>query len=227
MPLAVVIVAAGVGSRVGAEVNKVLLPLGLGTVLGASVQAALAARDLRRLVLVVRPGEESAVSDAVGPLLGDHEAWLVPGGETRHDSEWQALSALASDIDAGEIDVVAIHDAARPLAAPDLFDSVVAAAREYGGAIPTVPLSGVLRRDLSRVDRDLVGVQTPQAFRAGALLAAYRRAAEDGFRGTDTASCLERYADRGDGVAIAAVPSASTNLKITFPEDVEAAARLR
>ena len=110
-----------------------------------------------------------------------------------------------------------------------LFEATLAAAREHGGAIPSAPLAGVVTRALQPVDRDLVGVQTPQAFRAGPLLAAYRRAAEDGFRGSDTASCLERYASvaGASGMRIAAVPSTATNLKITFPEDVEVAARLR
>ena len=69
---------------------------------------------------------------------------------------------------------------------------------------------------------DLVGVQTPQAFQAKALLAAYRAAEGDGFRGTDTAACLERYAD----VRIRGVPAPATNLKITFPEDVAVAERI-
>ena len=59
-------------------------------------------------------------------------------------------------------------------------------------------------------------MQTPQAFRARDLLAAYRQADADGFVGTDTAACLERYAD----VAIAGVPSTTANLKVTFPEDI-------
>ncbi len=68
----------------------------------------------------------------------------------------------------------------------------------------------------------LVAVQTPQAFRAGDLLAAYRQADADGFVGTDTAACLERYAD----VSIAGVPSTTANLKVTFPEDVALAEEL-
>ena len=67
-----------------------------------------------------------------------------------------------------------------------------------------------------------VAVQTPQAFRARPLLDAYRRAERDGFVGTDTASCVERYTD----LAIHCVPSPATNLKITFPEDVALAERL-
>jgi len=217
MSAAVVILAAGSGSRVGAGVNKVLLPLLDAPVLAWSVRDALALDDVRRVVLVVRPGEADAVGAAVSPYLGSAEVTLVDGGETRHASEWEALRLLAPAIEAGEIDVVALHDGARPLAGRQLFAATLAAAREHGGAIPVVPLAGILG-----ASGDLVGVQTPQAFRAPDLLAAYRAADRDGFQGTDTASVLERYA----GVPIAAVPSTPANLKITFPEDVDLAAAL-
>ncbi len=65
-------------------------------------------------------------------------------------------------------------------------------------------------------------MQTPQAFRAAVLLEAYRRADDDGFDGTDTAACLERYTQ----VEVVAVPGSARNLKITFPEDVALAERL-
>lgn len=223
MPAAVVILAAGSGSRVGADVNKVLLPLGDAPVLTWSVRAALAVADVARLVLVVRPGEEAAIADAVAPHLGDREVLVVAGGATRHASEWNALRALAPDIEAGEVDVVAIHDGARPLAGTTLFEQTIAAARARGGAIPVVPLTALVTADARAVAGELAGVQTPQAFRAAELLAAYRRAADEGFEGTDTAACLERYAD----LTVAAVPSSPLNLKITFPEDVELADRLR
>ena len=61
---------------------------------------------------------------------------LVVGGDSRHASEWQALQALAPAINAGEVDVVVIHDAARPLAGADLLGAVVASARRDGGALP-------------------------------------------------------------------------------------------
>jgi 2-C-methyl-D-erythritol 4-phosphate cytidylyltransferase len=215
-----VILAGGSGSRVGADTNKVLLPLGNTTVLGRSVRAALAVQDAVRLVLGVRAGDEDAVREAVAPLLGDREVRLVPGGATRHTSEWAAIQALAEDIESGQVDVVAVHDGARPLAGPALFEATIAAAREHGGAIPVVELPGLLGRDLRPVADHLIGVQTPQAFRAGPLLTAYRRADADGFTGTDTAACLERYA--ADEVRIAAVAGGPANLKLTFPEDLPA-----
>jgi 2-C-methyl-D-erythritol 4-phosphate cytidylyltransferase len=222
MSAAVVVLAAGSGSRVGAATNKVLLPLGDTTVLGHSVRTALAIADVTRLVIGVRAGEEDAVRRAVEPLLGSGGALMVTGGATRHVSEWRALEALAEDVEAGEVDVVAVHDGARPLAGPDLFARTFAAAREHGGAIPAVPLPGLLTTDLRTVPGGLVGVQTPQAFRAVPLLEAHRRAAADGFEGTDTAAVFARYA----GLPVAAVPSAATNLKVTFPEDVALAEAL-
>jgi 2-C-methyl-D-erythritol 4-phosphate cytidylyltransferase len=227
VPVAVVILAAGAGTRVGAAANKVLLPLGDASVLAWSVRDALALDDVRRVLVVVRPGERDGVSAALVAHLGDREVVLVDGGRTRHASEWNALRALAAEIVAGALDVVAIHDGARPLAGRALFEATIDAARAHGGAIPVVPLPGLLARDGGQLPEvselpELHGVQTPQAFRAPDLLAAYERADADGFDGTDTAACLARYTD----LPVAAVPGSPRNLKITFPEDLELAARL-
>ncbi len=220
--VAVVVVAAGAGVRLGAGVNKVLLSLDGVPVVAWSVRTALALPDVRRVVVVHRPDERDAIGDALAPYLGDGEVLLVPGGAARHDSEWHAFLVLADEIDAGTVALVAVHDAARPLADADLFERTFAAAREHGGAIPVVRIDDVVRRDGSPVAGDLAGVQTPQVFRATDLLAAYRGAERDGFTGTDTASCLEKYSD----VGIAAVPSTAANLKITFAADLAVAERL-
>jgi len=219
VPTAVVILAAGSGTRVGAGVNKVLLPLLDRPIVAWSLRTALAVPDVARVLLVVAPGEAAAVGDAVAPFLDSEvEVHVVEGGGTRHASEWNALQVLAADIGSGLVDVVAIHDAARPLAEVALFTAVVSAARSYGGALPAVPVVGVVGATGS-----LIGVQTPQAFRAPDLLSAYASADRDGFEGTDTASCLERYHPE---LRIAAVPSTPANFKVTFPEDVSLAAAL-
>jgi 2-C-methyl-D-erythritol 4-phosphate cytidylyltransferase len=223
---AVVILAGGSGTRVGAGVNKVLLPLGPLPVLVHSLRTALHVASVHRLVVVVRPEDREAVAAAVQPHLGEHDLWLVDGGAQRHDSEWQAIRALRADIEAGELDVVAIHDAARPLASAELFARTIAVAAEHGGAIPVVASAGLLPRRPGAPLRDVVAVQTPQAFRADALLAAYTAADADCFTGTDTASCLERYAAERVDLRICAVPSNATNLKVTFPEDVPLAEAL-
>lgn len=222
MSAAVVILAAGSGSRVGADRNKVLLPLGDAPVLAWSVRDAFAVPDVRRVLVVIRPGEWEDVAGALAPYLGAGEIGVVEGGATRHASEWAALQALRPEIESGRIDVVAIHDGARPLAGTRLFTAAVDAARATGGAIPVVGLPGLLSRDGSPLPAELDGVQTPQAFRAGPLLAAYTEAAAEGFVGTDTAATWTRYTD----LPVAAVPGSPLNLKITFPEDLALAESL-
>lgn len=229
---AVVVLAAGSGTRVGAEVdgvplNKVLLPLMDAPVLAWSVRDALAAGLGGPVLVVVRPGEEALVGEALAPHLGDAEVLLVAGGASRHASEASALAVLRPRIEAGEVDVVAIQDGARPLAGVDLLTAVVEAARTHGGALPGTPLGSVLHRGGGRVPERLVGVQTPQAFRARDLVAAYDAAATAGFEGTDTSACVERWGGVGGApVPVVVVPSAPGNLKVTFPEDVGTAERL-
>ncbi|MGN6250396.1 MAG: IspD/TarI family cytidylyltransferase [Marmoricola sp.] len=219
---AVVVLAGGSGRRVGAAANKVLLPLAGTPVLARSVRAVLDVAGVHRVVLVVRGEDREAVAEAVAPVLGSHDLWVVEGGAERHDSEWAALRVLATDIDGGAIDVVAIHDGARPLAPAALYRTVLDTAHRTGAAVPVVATGPLLRRDGTRLGARVGAVQTPQAFSAVPLLAAYRQAAIDGFRGTDTAACWERYA----GTPVTAVPGTAGNLKITWPEDVGLAGAL-
>ncbi len=225
MPAAVVVLAAGAGTRVGAEVNKVLLPLGDAAVLVHAVRAALDVPDVARLVVVARPGEEGDVAAVLQPWLGGRAVLLVTGGATRHASEAAALAVLRDDVADGTVDVVAIHDGARPLVPPALFTAVLEAAREHGGAVPGVPVTGlVTRADRSAVTGRTVAVQTPQAFRAAALVSSFDRARAEGFAATDTAGVLERYAD-GD-LRVVFVPGSPRNLKVTVAGDLVLAAAL-
>jgi 2-C-methyl-D-erythritol 4-phosphate cytidylyltransferase len=220
---AVVLVAAGAGSRVGAPTNKVLLPLHGVPVLAWSLRTVCSLEYVDQVVLVVRETDVEAVTELAERHLPEgREAVMVTGGATRHASEWRGLQALRSRIEAGSLDVVAIHDGARPLADAALFDATCRAALEHGGALPARPQPGLVTADGRRHVTGLVGVQTPQAFRAGPLLAAYERAEADGFSGTDTAGCVAAYTD----LEVRAVPAPATNLKVTFAEDLALAERL-
>ncbi len=232
MRAAVVVLAAGSGSRVGAEVNKVLLPLAGMPVVARSVSTARQVPGVTRVVLVVREGEQDDVREAVEQHLTDAgpEVSMVTGGRTRHRSEWAALAHLAPAIEAGEVDVVVMHDAARPLAGVALYQAVLEAAARVGGAIPVADLPDLVGADDHDLaaelptgsGRRLVGVQTPQAFGAAALLAAHRRAEADGFEATDTAGTLAAYTS----LTVAAVHSDEGNLKLTVPEDFRLAEAL-
>ena len=220
---AVLLLAAGSGTRVGAGTNKVLLGLRGTPILGRSLSSVLSLPYVERLVVVARRDDVDAVREVVEQALPeDRTAELVVGGETRHDSEWRGLAPLRAAIASGEVDVVVVHDVARPLADAALFDATVEAARQHGGAVPVRPQPGLVTADGALHVQGLVGVQTPQAFRAAPLLDAYERAAGDGFTGTDTASCFAAYTR----LPVHGVPAPATNLKVTFPEDVALAERL-
>ncbi len=216
--------AAGDGRRVGHDTNKVLLPLAGRRVFTWAVRWATTLPQVSHVVLVIRDGDQESVGAAIARELPDVDITVVTGGASRHESEWKALCALRPAIEAGETDVVVIHDAARPLASAELFGDVIGAAAAYGGALPVIEQPGLTPLDAgaaSVADR-IVAVQTPQAFLAAPLLAAYTAADAEGFVGTDTASCVERYTD----VPVHCVSGDARNIKITFPEDLFLAERL-
>jgi 2-C-methyl-D-erythritol 4-phosphate cytidylyltransferase len=221
---ALVVLAAGAGSRVGHDTNKVLLPLAGRRVFTWSIRWAHSLPEVVRVVLVIREGDRDLVVRSIARELPEVEVTVVLGGSTRHESEWKALQALAPDIESGDVDVVVIHDAARPLAGAQVFRDVIDAAAEHGGALPVrdQPALITMEHGVEPEERRTVAVQTPQAFRAGPLLRAYSAASTDAFVGTDTASCIERYTD----VAVHCVPGDARNIKITFPEDLLLAERL-
>ena len=224
MRAAVVLVAAGSGSRVGAATNKVLLPLHGVPVLAWSLRTACSLPYVDQVVVVVREADVDAVRDLAERYLPEGRE-VVPGDRGRHPPRLgvaRARGRCAAGSRPATLDVVAIHDGARPLADAALFDATCRAALEHGGALPARPQPGLVTRDGRRHVTGLVGVQTPQAFRAGPLLDAYVRARADGFTGTDTASCVAAYTDR----VVRGVPAPATNLKVTFAEDLALAERL-
>lgn len=215
--------AAGEGRRTGHHTNKVLLPLAGRRVFTWSLRWARLLPYVDRTLLVIREEDRDGVRATLDREVDGAPIDLVVGGDSRHSSEWQALQALEPAINAGEVDVVVIHDAARPLAGTRLFESVIAAAAEHGGAIPVRDQGNLVARNGEDPPGDrVVAVQTPQAFLAAPLLAAYRQAAADGFVGTDTASCMERYTD----LPVRCVDGDAGNVKITFPDDLFLAERL-
>ena len=228
---ALILLAAGNGQRSGHATNKVLLPLAGRRVFTWSLDWTAPVHEITHTVLVVRESDRTAAAAVLAKESPRRDITIVSGGNERHDSEWAGLVAVSRAIRAGEVDVVVIHDAARPLAGSELFRQVIAAAREHGGALPGRSVVGLLPRANPNGTRAHVGaagatptvaVQTPQAFRAEPLLDAYEAAAREGFIGSDTASCIERFAD----IEIAYLHGEAHNIKITFPEDLFVAERL-
>lgn len=224
MSVAVIVVAGGSGRRVGQEVNKVYLPIRRRATLTYSLETLQRAIVVDEIVLVVRDEDRASALEAATAVPVTKPLHTVTGGSSRQRSELAGLEAIAPSIESGGIDLVAIHDGARPFATNALLESVLARARAAGGAIPGLMIDGpVYRREGSRIEplpsTGLRRVQTPQAFRARPLLEAYRAAAAAGFEGIDTAETVERFSDLTT-VVVAGDPR---NIKLTFVEDFFAA----
>ncbi|WIX78631.1 IspD/TarI family cytidylyltransferase [Amycolatopsis carbonis] len=219
-----VVLASGAGTRVGAALNKVYLPMAGRRVVAWSLAAFAAVPEVGVLVLVIREQDAELADEVLAAHPGKVE--VVTGGATRQGSELNALRHLAPRIESGAVDAVLIHDAARPLATPALIGDVLAQTRQYGGAVPGLAADDVVSMAADgSVAAPLPGairVQTPQGFRAEPLLAAYEQAETEGFLGTDTASCMERFS----ALPVQWVPGGAENLKITYPHDLAVAERL-
>ena len=215
MKIAVVVLAAGSGLRFGNVTNKVWLPLGGRRIISRSLINATKSFANCRTVLVINPIDAFLANQVLGREAPQVHVELVNGGETRHESEYNALMHLAPSILGGSINMVLIHDGARPLATSMLFHAVAWTALRHGGALPAVAVDP-LEIDIT-TDDQIVRVQTPQAFRAKDLLSAYQQAHRDNFVGTDTAACMERYFPDIENIA---VTGEVQNVKITYPQDL-------
>lgn len=215
LKVAVIVLAAGSGSRFGHATNKVWLPLSGRRIISRSLMNAVKSFPKCRAVLVINPLDASLANQIINREAAGIKVELVHGGQTRHESEFNALMHLAPAIEAGDVNVVLIHDGARPLATSGLFLEVATKAHRHGGALPAITVDP-LEIDL-RLGERIMRVQTPQAFRAHELLEAYRRAKLDNFVGTDTSACMERYFPEMDNMA---VTGEVHNVKITYPQDL-------
>jgi len=216
--VASVVLAAGSGTRFGHDINKVWLPLNGRHIISRSLTNAAASFKDARVIVVINPDDEEFARKALEADAMPASIEIVYGGASRHESEYNALQHLKPAILAGEIDIVLIHDGARPLATPELFVAIAAGAAQHGGAIPTIALDP---REMDTVCKETVArVQTPQGFRAQPLLEAYEKSIKEGFIGTDTSACMEKYCPE---VTILAVPGDVFNFKITYPQDLTTA----
>lgn len=217
-----VVLGAGQGARMGAGRNKVLLTLRGAPILVHALAAFEQTPQVTETLLVAHPDEVEMCRGLVADFGLAKVAAVIPGGATRHQSEDRALAWLRPRIEAGEIALVLIHDGARPLITPGEIAALIAATEAAGGALlAAVPDEALLQLDGDgKVIRawpsdELALAQTPQAFDARRLLAAYDAARDGGFEGSDTAASFERA-----GGLVRVVFGASANLKITTPDDL-------
>ena len=212
-----VVVAAGRGVRMGAAVNKVLLPLCGEPVIRHAVRAFCEADEIDGVVVVVSADETEQMRAALCGL--EKVCAIVPGGSTRQESVKNGLDALPK-----EARIALVHDGARPLISRELIARCIRQTEDCGSAVVCTPVTDTVKVEkdgcvVRTLDRSqLRAVQTPQCFFAGELKAAYEAAARDGVSVTDDASVMEHA-----GHSVHLLESSEVNFKLTTPEDLRRA----
>lgn len=205
----VIVPAAGTGSRFGSGIPKQFQQLAGKPLIQHVIERFLIDANVLRVVVPVADVLLASVKNS-------ERVTFVAGGETRQQS---VINGLA---ESDEAELIAVHDAVRPLFSPAMFHSVIAAAREFGAALPVIPVADTIHlmtEDATvsqTLDRGmLAAAQTPQCFRADLLRDVLARAEREGITGTDEAGLAARF-----GHTVKAIPGDPRNLKITVPEDL-------
>jgi 2-C-methyl-D-erythritol 4-phosphate cytidylyltransferase len=216
MTTAVIVAAAGRGERLGPGLPKAMRLLAGEPLVVHAARSVAAAGDIAYVVVAAPPGEVASVRAELTRMFASDHLAVVSGGTTRQESVAAALKVLPDDVD-----VVLVHDAARPLTPPALFEAVARAV--YAGhdaVIPGIAMTDTIKQvDAAGVvvatpDRTtLRAIQTPQGFRRTVLARAHATARRGDV--TDDATLLERL-----GGPVHVVPGDPAAFKITGPLDL-------
>jgi 2-C-methyl-D-erythritol 4-phosphate cytidylyltransferase len=212
-----IIVAAGKSTRMGAQTDKLFLPVAGRPLVAHTWQRFDSAGCIAEIILVVREGRQEAFTELAAACGFRKPFRLVAGGPERQDSVWNGLENLSPGTD-----IVAIQDAARPCTTEALIEATIAAARQEGAAVAAQAVSDTIKlsedgRFIARhLDRSrLWAVQTPQTFRVEVIRRALARVREQKLVVTDDTAACDLI-----GQAVRLVCRAEPNPKITRPEDV-------
>lgn len=219
-----VVVAGGRGARAGLGRNKVFFTWKGRSVLSRCLDALERSGALDGAVLVLG-AEDFEQYDALCACEGASPLVkrVVAGGDCRRRSVRSGLAALPE-----EVEIVAVHDAARPFVSPEAVRETVQSARKWGSGVISTPVTDTIKRvgpdgAVETLDRSLLrAVQTPQTFDCAKLKAAHERAEAEGFDATDDAALFEHYYG---SVRLVTAPGAEANIKLTNPADFEKLSR--
>ena len=212
-----IIVAAGKGTRMGANIDKLFLELGGRPVVAHTWQRFNDATCIDEIILVVRDGLQSAFAELAAEFHFKKTFRFVIGGVQRQDSVWNGLNALSSTSE-----IVAIQDGARPVTSETLIKASISAAVDFGAAVAAQRVTDTIKeskngttisRHLERTE--LWSVQTPQTFRVEVIRRALAAVREKNLHVTDDTAACELI-----GQSVKIVESNSPNPKVTVPEDL-------
>jgi len=219
MRVSAIVVAAGSGARLGANVPKAFVKIGGITLLARTLLTIGSVASIDEIVVAVPTGMESEARAEAKVAEAEIPVKIVAGGAERQDSVRRALSFTSA-----AAELVVIHDAARPFATLAMFEACLEQAYRIGAAIVAIPLADTLKR----VDQEMIAAtvsriglwqaQTPQAFQRQLLIRAHEAAVRRKTAATDDADLVERI-----GAPVAIVSGSALNLKITTADDLSLA----
>jgi 2-C-methyl-D-erythritol 4-phosphate cytidylyltransferase len=209
--------AAGLGKRMGSDRNKLLLTLLGKPLLAWTLLAAEASQKIQWIGIMGQPQDFPAFEEILSSLTLTKPIHLIVGGDTRQASVFNGLKALPT-----EAKFVLIHDGARCLATPELFDRCAEAMQTCQGMIAAVPVKDTIKIvDRDRLIQDtpdrryLWAAQTPQGFDVALLKDCHQKGEQFGWEVTDDAALFEKCQ-----LPVQIVEGEETNLKITTPVDL-------
>jgi 2-C-methyl-D-erythritol 4-phosphate cytidylyltransferase len=212
-----IIAAAGAGLRMKSVARKQYLVLEGIPVLARSVRLFLDHPAFTEIIVVIPPGDDKVVRELLRPYFSLDRLKLVEGGATRQESVGNGLKAVSAGAK-----LVAVHDAARPLATSGLLALLLDSAAHWGAAIPVIQLRDTLKEvddagfvQATPAREKLRLVQTPQIFKRDLLEKAYQTFQDAGGKATDDAALVELL-----GEPVITVPGEQSNFKITSPLDL-------
>lgn len=213
-----IVLAAGKGTRMNRQINKVYLPLKDKPIIAHTLEAFYRVSLVHGIVIVISPGEEDLFRERILETYPPQKpVKIVPGGAKRQDSVYNGLKALSQDTG-----IVLIHDGARPLITTDIIHKSIKVAEKYGAAVVGVPVKDTIKKlkpDGSiekTIDRSLLWhAQTPQTFRYSLIMEAHSKARQEGYIATDDSALVEHL-----GRAIYMLQGDYNNIKITTPDDL-------
>ncbi|GAW91138.1 2-C-methyl-D-erythritol 4-phosphate cytidylyltransferase [Calderihabitans maritimus] len=212
-----IIVAAGKGTRMQAEVPKQYLLLKDKPILARTLQVFDSSPLVNNIILVVSPGDEDYCRrKIIEPYNFQKVSKVIPGGLERQESVYNGLHALPNDCT-----YVVVHDGVRPFLTLSLLEQVIKAARELGAAVAAVPVKDTIKIagpdgyvESTPERKRIWAVQTPQVFRRDLIVSAYKKAFTKGIVATDDSTLVEEA-----GFKVKLILGDYQNIKITTWED--------
>ncbi|MBE7048546.1 MAG: 2-C-methyl-D-erythritol 4-phosphate cytidylyltransferase [Ruminococcaceae bacterium] len=212
-----IVAAAGKGSRMGADVNKIFLEFGGMPVLAHTLLALERCDAIHEIVIVTSEEDMLGCKDIAAEFSINKVKTITLGGAMRQDSVRNALQEISP-----KTEIVLIHDGARPLLTEDVIQSVIRGVEEHKAAAAGVACKNTLKIAddeqfiLSTPDRNhMYEIQTPQGFNRDLIILAHQKAVENHIQATDDCYLAEQL-----GIPVKIVPGDYRNIKITTPEDL-------